>query len=164
MSEKKFAKIDSRENFFRNGNRKNNHDTANLWWSYLLPYKDFLLLTEWETIRVKLKKCIKMWYLKLYLDVWLAKEVFNKISDGKPCYICIPYRAKLCRAEVTNFLKSYESFARRKFRPIRYRKKSRSFQHSIYLPSNFTFLAGYSILESSDPKNGEIPLKWVDKL
>ena len=115
MSKKKFAKIDSRENFFPNGDRKNNHDTANLWWSYLLPYNDFLLLTEWETIRVILKKCIKMWYLKLYLDVWLAKEVFNKISDDKPCYICIPYRAKLYRAEVTNFLKSDENFARQSF-------------------------------------------------
>ena len=55
------------------------------------------------------------------LQVALAMLNFGKGGSMKcrHSFKALPYRAKLCRAKVTNFLKGDKTFARRKISPIR---------------------------------------------
>ena len=57
-------------------------------------------------------------YVLLMLLVEIIKELVSFILKG---VAIIPYQAKLFRAKMTKFLTGDENFARRKFRPTKFR-------------------------------------------
>ena len=62
--------------------------------------------------------------------------------------LMIPYRAKVCRAKVTNFLKSDENFARRIVSPDEKFRPTKNFTHQDFCAQVSSVLNGhYCIFE-----------------